>query len=36
MQPQFTIWKKKHNIPDDNLHLKIDYDLFPEMLLLRI
>ena len=25
-----------HNIPDDNLHLKIDYDLFLEMLLLRI
>ena len=25
-----------HNIPDDNLHLKIDYDLFLEMLILRI
>ena len=33
MQPQFTIWKI---CIDDNLHLKIEYDLFLEMLLLRI
>ena len=25
-----------HNIPDDNLHLKIDHDLFLELLLMRI